>query len=69
MVEKIEVTWPATGKTDVYTNVAVNKVYKAKEGDTQLTVWNIKPFQFQTMERRMAKGDTTGMHHHMEMPM
>ena len=69
IIDKIEVSWPATGKTDVYTNVAVNKVYKAKEGDTQLTLWNIKPFQFQTMERKMAKGDTTGMHHHMEMPM
>ena len=70
VIDKMEVYWPATGKTDVYTNVAVNKVYKAKEGDTQLTVWNIKPFEFQTMERKMAKGaDTTGMHHHMDMPM
>lgn len=69
VIDKMEVYWPATGKTDVYTNVAVNKVYKAKEGDAQLTVWDIKPFEFQTMERKMAKGDTTGMHHHMDMPM
>lgn len=69
VIDKMEVYWPATGKTDVYTNVAVNKVYKAKEGDPQLTVWDIKPFEFQTMERKMAKGDTTGMHHHMDMPM
>src|SRR6185436_1265501 len=48
IIDEIEVFWPATGKKDVYTNVAVDKVYKAKEGDTQLTVWDIKPVQFQT---------------------
>lgn len=71
VIEKIEVKWPATGKTDTYTNVAVNKVYKAKEGDAQLTVWDIKPFLFQTMERKMAKGDTTNIKHmhQMDMPM
>lgn len=66
VIDEIEVTWPATGQKDVYTNVAVNKIYKAKEGDKQLTPWDIKPFEFRTMERRMATGDSTHMeHHHM----
>lgn len=64
VIDEIEVTWPATGKKDVYKNIQVNKIYKAKEGDTQLTEWNVKPFEFQTMERKLEKGDTTVMHHH-----
>jgi hypothetical protein len=69
VIDEIEVSWPATGKKDVYKNVQVNKIYKAQEGDAQLTEWNIKPFEFQTMERKMEKGDTTGMHHHHDMSM
>ena len=65
VIDEIEVTWPATGLKDVYTNVAVNKIYKAKEGDKQLTIWDIKPFEFRTMERRMAEGDSTKTGHHM----
>ena len=69
VIDEIDVTWPATGKTDVYKNVAINKIYRAKEGDTQLTEWDLKPFEFQTMERRMAKGDSSAMHHKMNMQM
>ncbi len=69
VIDEIEVTWPATGQKDIYTNVAVNKVYKAKEGDKQLTEWDIKPFELKTMERRMAAGDTAKMHHHVHMQM
>lgn len=64
VIDEIEVTWPATGKKDVFKNVAVNKIYKAKEGDTQLTETTVKPFMFKTMERKMAGGDTTNMQHH-----
>lgn len=70
VIDEIEVSWPATGKKDVYKNVAVNQVYKAKEGDKALTPWDIKPFEFKTMERRMASGDSTKMeHNHMHMKM
>ncbi|MER3472413.1 MAG: hypothetical protein C4330_14140, partial [Chitinophagaceae bacterium] len=67
VIDEIAVTWLVTGITDVYKNVAVNNIYHAKEGDTQLTILNIKPFEFQTMERKMAKGDSSMMHHHMNM--
>lgn len=70
VIDEVEVTWPASGIKSVYKNVAVNKFYKLKEGDPELTVWDsIKPFQFQTFERRMAAGDTTAHHHHMMMNM
>ena len=69
MIDEMEVTWEATGEKQVIKNIPVNKVYLDKEGSTELTEIPVHAFEYQTMERRMAKGDTTGMHamHHMNM--
>jgi len=69
VIDEMEVTWEATGEKQVIKNIPVNKVYLDKEGSTSLTEIPVHPFQFQTMERKMAEGDTTGMQHMHHMTM
>ncbi|MEO5673674.1 MAG: CRTAC1 family protein, partial [Chitinophagales bacterium] len=69
VIDEMEVTWQATGEKQVIRNIPVNKIYLDKEGSTALTEIPLKSFEYQTMERKMAKGDSTGMNHmkHMHM--
>jgi hypothetical protein len=69
VIDEVEITWEATGQKQVFKNVPVNKVYLCKENATDLSEIPVHAFEFQTMERKMAKGDTTGMHHTMHMTM
>ncbi|HRH61334.1 MAG TPA: CRTAC1 family protein, partial [Chitinophagaceae bacterium] len=61
VIDEIEVCWPASKTKTVYKNVFVNKVYYAKEGDAQLTIANVKGFQFKTR----PAGEPAPMHHDM----
>ncbi|HUG41618.1 MAG TPA: CRTAC1 family protein [Longimicrobiales bacterium] len=36
-VEAVEVTWPATGATDRFTGVELDRIYRVREGDERLT--------------------------------
>ncbi len=69
VIDEMEVTWQATGEKQVIRNIPVNKIYLDKEGSSALTEIPLKSFEYQTMERKMAKGDSTGMNHmkHMHM--
>ncbi|MFI5135393.1 MAG: CRTAC1 family protein, partial [Chitinophagales bacterium] len=69
VIDEMEVTWQATGQKQVFKNVPVNKIYLDKEDATDLSIIPVHSFQYQTMERKMAAGDTTGMAkmHHMNM--
>jgi len=69
VIDEMEVTWEATGEKQVIKNIPVNKIYLDKEGSSSLTEIPLHPFEFQSMERRMAKGDTTKMNHMMNMKM
>ena len=44
-VESIEVTWPATGARDTFTDVALDRVYRLREGDASLRPIMATPFR------------------------
>lgn len=69
VIDEVDVYWPATKTHQVFRNVPVDRVYWCREGETELNEMPVHPFQFKTMERRMAEGDTTNMSHmhHMNM--
>lgn len=58
VIQSVEITWPAGNLMQVFDNVAINKVYLCREGANQLISIDIKPFEFKTIERRKAAGDT-----------
>ena len=37
-IRTLAITWPATQKTDIYSNVSVNRVYRIQEGDPALVM-------------------------------
>jgi hypothetical protein len=41
-IEEIAVTWPATGRTDVYRDVAVDRIYRLVEGESKLQPLSLK---------------------------
>ena len=45
-IRALTVTWPATGETDVYTNVPMNQIYALREGDPILTRVVLKRLSF-----------------------
>jgi hypothetical protein len=44
-IESVEVTWPATGDTDRFADVELNRVYRLREGDPLLTPITVTPFR------------------------
>lgn len=46
VIEKVEILWPTTQKTQTFTNVAVNQFYSLKEGDAELQKVNFKTMPF-----------------------
>ncbi len=42
-VRRVAVTWPATGETDVYADVALDRAYRVREGDRALTPIALAP--------------------------
>src|SRR6478735_8770066 len=46
VVAKIEVTWPVTGKTQVFENIAVDTNIKIKEDDSTFTKYQLKHLDF-----------------------
>ena len=42
-VRSVAVTWPATGQTDVYAGVAIDRAYRLREGDEALTPVRLEP--------------------------
>lgn len=58
-INRIEIFWPRTGKTQVVPHVAMDHFYKITEGQPQAVLWNLKSF-------RLASKPMGGpmMHHH-----
>lgn len=44
-IESIQITWPATGKSQQFTNVAMDRFYRIQEGAEDLASLPIKPFR------------------------
>ena len=42
-VRRVTITWPATGETDVYGDVALDRAYRVREGDAALTPVALEP--------------------------
>ena len=40
---RVSVTWPVTGKTDTYTDVAMDRIYALTEGEPKLVEVERKP--------------------------
>jgi hypothetical protein len=45
-VEKIEITWPVTGKMQLFQNLAVNTHYKIIEENDRLSTYNLAALDF-----------------------
>ena len=56
-ISNIEITWPASGIVQNFKDVAVNKSYKVREGDTCLTTVNVKSF-------KLGSTNSAPVHHH-----
>jgi hypothetical protein len=56
-IERLEVFWPVTGKTNVYENVMIDQFVQLREGDSKLTPLSWKSF-------KIVPGAATGHHHH-----
>jgi hypothetical protein len=56
-IARLEITWPVTGKTQTFTNVAVNELYAVKENSQNLRNLELKPFRFSTTK------PTHALHH------
>ncbi len=50
-VEKVEVFWPVTGKTQTLTGLELDRFYKVREGDAAAVPWPLKSFAFMPMKR------------------
>ena len=59
-IAKIEIFWPASNTTQVFTDVAVDRSFHVKEGASKLELVNYKQFAFDTVP--MTK-DALGMQH------
>jgi hypothetical protein len=46
VIEKIEITWPVTGKVQVFTNPPVDTNVAITEGDSKLTTYKLKQLNF-----------------------
>ena len=46
-IRTLAITWPATGKTDVYEDVSVNRAYRIMEGDPTPTPIMLEPLDLQ----------------------
>jgi hypothetical protein len=44
-VQRVEIFWPVTAKTQVITGLALDHFYKVREGDTQAVPWPLKSFK------------------------
>ncbi|MEO9071154.1 MAG: CRTAC1 family protein, partial [Ginsengibacter sp.] len=45
-IERIEITWPVTGKVQVFANPPIDTNIKIKEGDSELKTYQLKRFDF-----------------------
>ena len=54
-IDRVEIFWPVTGKTQTIRGLTLDHFYKVREGDSTAALWNIKSFPF-------AKA--VGEHHH-----
>jgi hypothetical protein len=57
-IEKVEIFWPVTGKTQTLTGLALDRFYKVREGEAQAVLWPLKSFAYQS---------TMHHHHHLGM--
>ncbi|MDZ7362799.1 MAG: CRTAC1 family protein [candidate division KSB1 bacterium] len=60
-IQTIEITWPATGKTQIFQDVAMEQIYKIREGDSLMTVL---PSQRMTLSPATNRGATTAHSEH-----
>jgi hypothetical protein len=47
VIRSLSITWPVTGKADVYEDVPVNRAYRMREGDPTLTPVTLASFDLQ----------------------
>lgn len=58
-IRSVEIFWPATGKSQVITDLEMDRFYKIREGDETAVAWSVKSFQ-------MPKNAAPGHHSHMQ---
>ena len=52
-VEKIEITWPVTGKVQVFENLPVDTNIKIKENDNKFTTYQLARLNFVSGKHEM----------------
>jgi hypothetical protein len=59
-IREVEITWPTTGKSQVYKDVAMDQVYKVREGDPVLIPVALKQFDLSPE----GQAESSHKHHH-----
>ncbi len=54
-IERIEIFWPVTGRTQVLTGLLPDHFYKVREGETQAILWNLKTFSLPKLHSTIVK--------------
>jgi hypothetical protein len=52
-IRKVEIFWPATKQTQVLTNLALNRFYRIREGETEAIPWELKSFELKDPKSRI----------------
>src|SRR6266700_357150 len=58
-IVRVEIFWPCTGKTQVLTDLEMDRFYRVKEGQAEATPWKLKSFRLDS-----KAGEVHGHHHH-----
>ncbi len=53
-IKAVEIFWPATGQTQVLTNLAVNQFYKVREGESAAVPWNVRGFKLRPPDEKLC---------------
>jgi len=56
-IDRVEIFWPRTGKTQVIHPLAMDHFYKVKEGQSKAVLWDLRSF-------RLAPDPTANHSHH-----
>jgi len=53
-IQSIEIFWPATGQTQIFKDVAMDRFYKIREGDAAATPWNVRKFKLRPPDEKLC---------------
>jgi len=53
-IQSVEILWPTTGQTQVLKNLAMDRFYKVREGESAATLMNVRAFKLRPPDERLC---------------